>query len=68
MDISFARGRSEEELDSTVGRLTQEGFVPYGGGFVLHEYWSLDDARASRRADVHYRVMRRDSLGPELAR
>ncbi len=64
MEFTFARGRSETELESVVGRLAQEGFHPYGGRFVLHEFWSVEEARARQRADVHYLAMMRERPSP----
>jgi hypothetical protein len=58
MDFVFARGRTGDELGQVVATLESQGFVPRGSEFELYEYWSVEEARRTRRRRwVAYRAM-----------
>jgi hypothetical protein len=64
MDFVFARGRTGEELGQAVATLQSQGFVPRGGEFELFEYWSVEEARRTRkRMWIAYRAMVRQEPG-----
>jgi hypothetical protein len=58
VEVVFARGRTEEELQGEVARLSAIGFEPRSGVFVVREHWSRTEARLGRM-DVLYRPMAR---------